>query len=73
MIQHLIPPQSFDWFWDEERQIRKSRMVGAYFSVNGRFVGLGMWRTASASEDVIAASTKDAMALLSVVPKDRWR
>ncbi|THC88391.1 hypothetical protein EYZ11_012159 [Aspergillus tanneri] len=71
MIQHLVPLRTFDWFWDEQRKVRKSRMVGTYFSVNGRFVGLGMWRTASASEDVIAASTKDATALLSVVPVDR--
>ncbi|KAB8201772.1 IucC family-domain-containing protein [Aspergillus parasiticus] len=71
MIQHLLPLRSFDWFWDEQRKARESRMVGTYFSVNGRFVGLGMWRTASASEDVIAASTKDATALLSVVPVDQ--
>ncbi|KAE8357409.1 hypothetical protein BDV27DRAFT_139381 [Aspergillus caelatus] len=68
MIQHLLPLPSFHWFWDEQRRVRESRMVGTYFSVNGRFVGLGMWRAASASEDVIAASTKDATALLSVIP-----
>lgn len=67
MLQPLIKLQSFDWFCDEERRVRKSRMVGTYYSVNGRFLGLGMWRTGPAAENVISASTKDATAVLSAV------
>ncbi|KAJ6098487.1 hypothetical protein N7467_000022 [Penicillium canescens] len=67
MLQLLLDLRSFEWFWDEERQARKSRSVGTYYSVNGRFVGLGMWRTGAVSEDVISASTKDATSVLAVV------
>ncbi|KAL4985771.1 IucC family-domain-containing protein [Aspergillus falconensis] len=67
MLQPLLNLRSFEWFWDEERQIRKSRSVGTYYSVNGRFVGFGMWRTGLVSEDVISASTKDATSVLAVV------
>jgi hypothetical protein len=67
MLQPLLDLRSFEWFWDEERQVRKSRSVGTYYSVNGRFVGLGMWRTGAVSEDVISASTKDATSVLAVV------
>jgi hypothetical protein len=71
MLQPLLELRSFDWFWDEERQVRKSRSVGTYYSMNGRFVGLGMWRTGAVSEDVISASTKDVTAVLSVVAVDQ--
>ncbi|KAK4124711.1 hypothetical protein N657DRAFT_615634 [Parathielavia appendiculata] len=67
VLQPLLPLQSFDWFWDENRKVRKSRMVGMYYSVNGQFIGLGLWRTAAASEDVISALTKDGTQVLSVV------
>ena len=67
MLQPLLNLRSFEWFWDEERQIRKSRSVGTYYSVNGRFVGLGMWRTGAVSEDVISASTKDGTSVPVVV------
>ncbi|KAF4971965.1 hypothetical protein FZEAL_9703 [Fusarium zealandicum] len=67
LLQPLLQLRSVNWFWDEQRKVRKSRMVGTYFSVHGRFVGLGMWRTASVSEDIISASTKDATVVLSVV------
>ncbi|KAJ5535507.1 hypothetical protein N7527_001761 [Penicillium freii] len=61
MLQPMLNLRSFEWFWDEERQIRKNRCVGTYYSVNGRFVGLGMWSTGAVSEDVISASTKDVI------------
>ncbi|KAF4150882.1 hypothetical protein CNMCM6069_005350 [Aspergillus lentulus] len=67
ILQPLIKLQSFDCFWDEERRVRKSRTVGTYYSVNGRFVGFGMWRTGSAAENVISASTKDVTTVLSAV------
>jgi hypothetical protein len=67
MLQPLIKQQSFDCFWDEERRVRKSRTVGTYYSVNGRFVGFGMWRTGSVAENVISASTKDVTTVLSAV------
>ncbi|CRG91682.1 putative protein KIAA1109 [Talaromyces islandicus] len=67
VLQPLIKLRVFDWFWDEERKIRKSRVVGTYYSVNGRFAGLGIWRTGVVAEDVISASTKDTSAVLSVV------
>jgi hypothetical protein len=67
MLQPLLDLRSFEWFWDEERQVRNSRSVGTYYSMNGRFVGLGMWRTGTVSEDVISASTKDATSVLAVV------
>ena len=67
MLQPLLNLWSFECFWDEEHQIRKSHSVGTYYSVNGRFVGLGLLRTGAVSEDVISASTKDATALLAVV------
>ncbi|KAJ6148922.1 hypothetical protein N7471_000121 [Penicillium samsonianum] len=67
MLQPMLNLRSFEWFWDEERQMRQSRSVGTYYSVNGRFVGLGMWRTGAVSEDVISASTKDATSVLAVV------
>ncbi|CAG8899832.1 unnamed protein product [Penicillium egyptiacum] len=67
VLQPMLNLRSFEWFWDEERQVRKSRSVGTYYSVNGRFVGLGMWRTGAVSEDVISASTKDATSVLAVI------
>ncbi|KAJ5981881.1 hypothetical protein N7522_013509 [Penicillium canescens] len=67
MLQPLLDLRSFEWFWDEERQVRKSCSVGTYYSVKGRFVGLGMWRTGAVSEDVISASTKDATSVLAMV------
>lgn len=67
VLQPLLPLRTVDWFWDEERKVRRSRMVGAYYLINGKFVGLGAWGTATASEDVISASTKDITSVLSVV------
>ncbi|KID98388.1 Aerobactin siderophore biosynthesis, IucA/IucC, partial [Metarhizium majus ARSEF 297] len=67
VLQPLQKVRSVNWFWDEERMVCRSKMVGAYFSVNGRFVGLGGWRTATASENVISASTKDVTSVLSAV------
>lgn len=61
-------------FWDEERKTRDCRMVGNYFSVNGRFVGVGGWRTVMVGnvngeeQEVISASTREAMQVLSVMP-----
>ncbi|KAJ6185719.1 hypothetical protein N7519_007020 [Penicillium mononematosum] len=67
VLQPMLNLRSFEWYWDEGRQIRKSRSVGTYYSVNGRFVGLGMFRTGPVSEDVISASTKDSTSVLAVV------
>ncbi|CAG7559036.1 unnamed protein product [Fusarium equiseti] len=67
LLQPLLPLQTVDWFWDEDRQARKSQIVGTYFSVNGRFVGLGQWRTGDVSEETVSASTKDVTLVLSVV------
>ncbi|KAK4139905.1 aerobactin siderophore [Dichotomopilus funicola] len=71
LLQPLLPLQCVDWFWDEKRGVRKSRMVGTYFSVNGQFIGFGPWRTAAASENVISASTKDVTVVMSVVRLER--
>ncbi|PVH78482.1 hypothetical protein DL98DRAFT_550048 [Cadophora sp. DSE1049] len=67
VLQPLLPLRTVDWFWDEDKKVRKSRMVGTYYSINGKFMGLGSWRTAAVSEDVISASTKDVTSVLSVV------
>ncbi|EXU99069.1 hypothetical protein X797_007792 [Metarhizium robertsii] len=67
VLQPLQKVRSFNWFWDEERMVCRSKMVGAYYSVHGRFVGLGSWRTATASENVISAATKDGTIVLSAV------
>jgi hypothetical protein len=67
VLQPMLNLRSLEWYWDEGRQIRKSRSVGTYYSVNGRFVGLGMFRTGAVSEDVISASTKDSTSVLAVV------
>jgi hypothetical protein len=67
LLQPLLPLQTVDWFWDEDRQVRKSQMVDTYFPVNGRFVGLGQWRIGDVSEETVSASTKDVTLVLSVV------
>jgi hypothetical protein len=67
MLQPMLNLRFLEWYWDGGRQIRKSCSVGTYYSVNGRFVGLGMFRTAAVSEDVISASTKDGTSVLAVV------
>jgi hypothetical protein len=67
MLQPMLNLRFLEWYWDEGRQIRKSHSVGTYYSVNGHFVGLGMFRTAAVSEDVISASTKDGTSVLAVV------
>lgn len=67
VLQPLQKVRSVNWFWDEERMVCRSKMVGAYYSVHGRFVGLGSWRTATASENVISAATKDGTLVLSAV------
>ncbi|KAM0232012.1 hypothetical protein ACHAPO_008046 [Fusarium lateritium] len=67
LLQPLLPLQTVEWFWSEERQVIKSRMVGLYFSVNGRFIGLGSWRVADVSEDIICSSSKDTTSVLSAI------
>ncbi|OBS25879.1 hypothetical protein FPOA_06413 [Fusarium poae] len=67
LLQPLLPLQSVEWFWSEEKKVIKSRMVGLYFSVNGRFIGLGSWRVADVSEDVICSSSKDTTSVLAAV------
>jgi hypothetical protein len=66
LLQPLLPLQSVEWFWTEERQVIKSGMVGLYFSVNGRFIGLGTWRVADVSEGVISSSSMDTTSCLAV-------
>ncbi|RGP70044.1 aerobactin siderophore [Fusarium sporotrichioides] len=67
VLQPVLPLQSVEWFWDEQRQLIQSRMVGLYFSVNGRFIGLGTWRVADVSEDVICSSSKDTTSVMSII------
>lgn len=67
VLQPLQKVRSVNWFWDEERMVCRSKMVGVYYSVHGRFAGLGVWRTAAASENVISASSKDVTLVLSAV------
>ncbi|KAI5456511.1 hypothetical protein BGZ63DRAFT_95612 [Mariannaea sp. PMI_226] len=67
LLQPLLPQRIVDLFWDEERGVRSSRMVGSYFAVNGQFVGLGGWKAGLASEDIITASTKEVTTLSSVI------
>lgn len=72
----LHPLRTLPWFWDEERKTRATRTVGTYFSVNGRFVGFGMLRSAisgtgDADEEeqgeVISASSGGTMGVFAVV------
>jgi len=66
ILQPFLPLQTVNWFWDEQRKVRNSRMVGTYYSVNGQFLGLGPWRTGVASENVISASTKEVTTVMGV-------
>lgn len=66
LLQPVLPLQSVEWFWTEERQVVKSGMVGLYFSVNGRFVGLGTWRVADVSESIISSSSMDTTSCVAV-------
>lgn len=58
ILQPFLQLRTFEWFWDKEQKVQKSRMVGTYYSVNGCFKGFGVWRTATETETVISASTK---------------
>ena len=66
ILQPFLPLQTVNWFWDEQRKVRNSRIVGTYYSVNGQFLGLGPWRTGVASENVISASTKEVTTVMGV-------
>jgi hypothetical protein len=66
LLQPALPLQSVEWFWNEERQVIKSGMVGLYFSVNGQFIGLGTWRVADVSEKVISSSSMDTTSCVAV-------
>ncbi|KAH6951991.1 hypothetical protein DER45DRAFT_605913 [Fusarium avenaceum] len=70
LLQPILPLQSVEWFWTEERQVVKSGMVGLYFSVNGRFVGLGTWRVADVSESIISSSSMDTTSCVAVAYYD---
>ncbi|KAK0111672.1 hypothetical protein ONS95_002017 [Cadophora gregata] len=67
ILQPLLPLRKVHWFWNEERKVQKSRMVGTYFSINGQFKGFGAWRTALASEDVISAATTDITTVFAAI------
>ncbi|KAK5994565.1 NRPS-independent siderophore synthetase rfs-like protein [Cladobotryum mycophilum] len=67
MLQPVVRQKLVSWFWDEERGVRVSRMVGTFYSINGVFRGLGMWRTGRGDDEVISASTKEVTSLVSAV------
>jgi hypothetical protein len=66
LLQPVLPLQSVEWFWTEQRQVIESGMVGLYFSINGRFVGHGTWRVADVSESVISSSSIDTTLCVAV-------
>jgi hypothetical protein len=66
LLQPVLPLQSVEWFWTEQRQVIESGMVGLYFSINGRFVGHGTWRVADVSEGVTSSSSIDTTLCVAV-------
>ncbi|KAE8311389.1 hypothetical protein BDV41DRAFT_578671 [Aspergillus transmontanensis] len=45
VLQPYVRQPKFDVLADRNRIVRQSQVVGTYYAVNGRFVGLGPWRT----------------------------
>lgn len=45
VLQPYVQQPKFDILAEKTRVLENSLMVGTYYSVNGRFVGLGPWRT----------------------------
>jgi len=45
VLQTYVRQPKFDIVADKDRTVGNSQMVGTYYTVNGRFVGLGPWRT----------------------------
>ncbi|KAE8148627.1 hypothetical protein BDV25DRAFT_131052 [Aspergillus avenaceus] len=44
VLQQFIQQPTFDLLVDKHKMENGSRMIGAYYTINGRFVGLGPWR-----------------------------
>ncbi|KAE8147207.1 hypothetical protein BDV25DRAFT_142964 [Aspergillus avenaceus] len=47
IIQRLIHQPVFDLPLNEKQEICRTHLVGTYHAVNGRFAGLGVWRSGS--------------------------
>ncbi|KAB8205203.1 hypothetical protein BDV34DRAFT_195940 [Aspergillus parasiticus] len=45
VLQPYVRQPKFGVLADRNRIVRQSQVVGTYYAVNGRFVGLGPWRT----------------------------
>lgn len=45
VLQPYVRQPKFNILADRNRTVRQSQVVGTYYAVNGRFVGLGPWRT----------------------------
>ncbi|OQD67627.1 hypothetical protein PENPOL_c003G03580 [Penicillium polonicum] len=45
VLQPYVRQPKFDILADKNRTVGESHVVGTYYTVNGRFVGLGPWRT----------------------------
>lgn len=48
VLQRYIPQPKFDIVVDESKTVCDSQIVGTYYSVGGRFLGLGPWRSGNA-------------------------
>ncbi|KAL3435228.1 hypothetical protein BDV09DRAFT_185180 [Aspergillus tetrazonus] len=47
VLQPFVQQVGFDLFGDEGKKINGSHMVGCYYSINGRFLGLEIWRSST--------------------------
>lgn len=45
VLQPYVRQPKFDILADKDRVVSNSQVVGTYYTVNGRFVGLGPWRS----------------------------
>ncbi|EPS42535.1 hypothetical protein H072_3486 [Dactylellina haptotyla CBS 200.50] len=53
MLQPFLEVGAVDLFWDEERGVKKTRLVGTYFSANGKFAGFGDMRGCPEAEKIV--------------------
>ncbi|KAJ5100508.1 hypothetical protein N7456_006560 [Penicillium angulare] len=65
IIQTRIEQPRFDLFIGEEEGVRSTYIVGCYHAIDGRFGGLGVWRTGSGR---LCSFDNGGMWLASVVP-----
>ena len=65
IIQHKIEQPTFDLFVSEEKGVRNTHVVGCYHAIDGRYSGLGVWRTGSGK---LCSFDNGGMWIPSVVP-----